>query len=107
MRTLVKTLAVIVAMASLATAQEKTAETVTVETVSVETAGEKAYAKLKGNRAGEERDFEIEPGVTMTFSWCPPGEFMMGSPPSEEGRESREDQAKVTLARAFGSHKPR
>ena len=97
MRILAKTLAAIVAMASLATAQEKIAKPDIVDT-----AGEGAYAKLKGNRAGEERDFEIAHGVKMTFCWCPPGEFMMGSPKSEEGRDSRdEDQAKVTLSKGF------
>ena len=25
-----------------------------------------------GIRAGEERDWEIAPGVKMTFCWCPP-----------------------------------
>jgi formylglycine-generating enzyme required for sulfatase activity len=64
--------------------------------------GEEAYAKFKGNRAGEEREFEIAPGVTMKFCWCPAGEFVMGSPKSEEGRDSRdEDQAKVTLTKGF------
>ena len=96
MRTLAKTLAVIVAMTGLATAQEKATKPDIVDS-----AGEGTYAQLKGNRPGEEREFEIAPGVMMTFSWCPPGEFMMGSPPSEEGRESREDQAKVTLSKGF------
>ena len=96
MRTLAKTLAVIVAMTGLATAQEKATKPDIVDS-----AGEGTYAQLKGNRPGEEREFEIAPGVMMTFSWCPPGEFMMGSPPSEEGRESREDQAKVTLWKGF------
>jgi formylglycine-generating enzyme required for sulfatase activity len=97
MRTLAKTLAVIVAMASLATAQEKTAKPDIVDSVS-----EEAYSKLKGHRAGKEREFEIVPGVKMTFCWCPPGEFMMGSPATEEGRDSRdEDQAKVTLSKGF------
>ena len=88
MRTLAKSLAVIVAMASLATAQEKAAKPDIVDNAS-----EQAYAKLKGNRPGEAREFEIAPGVMMTFCWCPAGEFMMGSPPSEEGRESREDRS--------------
>ena len=92
MRTLVKTLASIIAMSSLATAQGE------AKSESVDT----AYATLKGNRAGEEREFEIAPGVKMTFSWCPAGEFMMGSPKSEEGRDSRdEDQARVTLSKGF------
>lgn len=86
MRTLAKTLAVIVATTSLATAQEKVAKPDSIDTLC-----EEAYAKLKGNRAGEEREFELAPGVKMTFCWCPAGEFLMGSPPSEEGRESRED----------------
>ena len=96
MRTLAKTLAVIVAMTGLAASQEEAAKPDIVET-----AGEGAYAKLMGNRAGEEREFEIAPGVKMKFCWCPAGEFMMGSPPSEEGRESREDQAKVTVSKGF------
>ena len=92
MRTLVKTLASIFAMSSLATAQGEAKSSI-VDT---------AYATLKGNRAGEEREFEIAPGVKMTFSWCPAGEFMMGSPKSEEGRDSRdEDQARVTLSKGF------
>lgn len=96
MSTLAKTLAVIVAMASLASAQENGAKSDIVGP-----AGEAAYAKLMGNRAGEEREFEIAPGVRMTFCWCPAGEFVMGSSPSEEGRESREDQAKVTVSKGF------
>jgi formylglycine-generating enzyme required for sulfatase activity len=39
-----------------------------------------------GMRAGEERDWEIAPGLNMTFCWCPPGNFLMGSPETEEGR---------------------
>jgi len=96
MRTLAKTLALIVAIASIAPAQEEAAKPDIVDT-----SGAEAYAKLKGNSAGEEREFEIAPGVKMTFGWCPAGEFVMGSPPSEEGRESREDQAKVTLSKGF------
>ncbi len=101
MRTLAKTLAVVVAMAGLATAHEETVKTDTVETASVDTSSATAYAKLRGNLAGEEREFEIAPGVKMKFSWCPAGEFMMGSSPSEIGRETREDQAKVTLSKGF------
>jgi len=89
-----------VAMAGLATAQDKAPQSGIVDTPAV--AGEKADAKLRGNRAGEERQFEIAPGVKMTFCWCPRGEFVMGSPKYEEGRDStREDQAKVTLTRGF------
>lgn len=96
MRILAKILAAIVAMTSLGTAQENAAKSDIVENASKE-----AYAKLKGSHAGEEREFEIASGVKVTFCWCPAGEFMMGSPPSETGRESREDQAKVTLSKGF------
>jgi len=100
MKTLGKTLAAIVAMLVLATAEENAARSDDVETAVAAT--QEAYAKLKGNRAGEEREFEIAPGVKMTFSWCPAGEFLMGSPKSEEGRDSRdEDQVKVTLSKGF------
>ena len=101
MRTLTKSLAAIVAMASLATAHEESVKPDTVQSAGVDTSSEKAYAKLEGKRAGEEREFEIAPGVKMTFCWCPAGEFMMGSPLSEEGRENREDQAKVTMSKGF------
>ena len=101
MRALVKTLAAIVTIASPAVAQQETVKPDTVETTSVDTESEKADAKLDGKIAGEEREFEIAPGVMMTFCWCPPGEFMMGSPLSEKGRENREDQTKVTLSKGF------
>ena len=54
-----------------------------------------------GSRAGEEREFEIARGVKMTFCWCPPGEFTMGSPTGELGRESDENQVEVTLSKGF------
>jgi formylglycine-generating enzyme required for sulfatase activity len=96
MRTLATTLPLIVAMANFATAQTEA----TMPEI-FETAGQEAYAKLKGIRAGEEREFEIAPGVKMTFCWCPPGEFLMGSPTFEIGRDSREDQVKVILSKGF------
>jgi formylglycine-generating enzyme required for sulfatase activity len=54
-----------------------------------------------GMRAGEERDWEIAPGVKMTFCWCPPGEFMMGSPETEKGRHKNENQVLVILTKGF------
>ena len=54
-----------------------------------------------GHHPGEERYFEIIPGVKMTFCWCPPGKFTMGSPAGELGRESDENQVEVTLSRGF------
>ena len=39
--------------------------------------------------------------IGMTFCWCPPGKFMMGSPETEEDREVEENQVDVTLTRGF------
>lgn len=39
-------------------------------------------------RPGEEREFEIAPGVKIVMCWIPPGEFLMGSPEDEVGREA-------------------
>lgn len=55
-------------------------------------------------RAGEEREFEIAPGVKMKFCWCPPGKFLMGSPEDEYGRKQfafGENQREVTLTKGF------
>lgn len=62
---------------------------------------EKAYQKFRGRLAGEEKVIEIAPGVTMTFCWCPPGDFLMGSPASEDDRDDYDDQVKVTLSKGF------
>lgn len=62
---------------------------------------EEVYKKFPGSRAGEVRVWQIAPGVTMTFCWCPPGDFMMGSPPTEADRGSNEEQVKVTLSKGF------
>ena len=40
-------------------------------------------------------------GVEMTFSFIPPGTFLMGSPPQEEGRQDDEVRHRVTLTRGF------
>ncbi len=39
--------------------------------------------------------------MKMKFVWCPPGKFTMGSPESELGRGSDEDQVNVTLSKGF------
>ncbi len=57
--------------------------------------------KISVGQPGEEREFEIAPGVTMAFCWIPPGEFVMGSPTAEDGRRYDESQVKVTLSKGF------
>jgi formylglycine-generating enzyme required for sulfatase activity len=49
-----------------------------------------------GDHAGAVRTIR---GVALR--WCPPGAFLMGSPPSEPGRRADEAQAAVTLTRGF------
>ena len=56
---------------------------------------------MQVTKAGEEREFEISRGVKMTFCWCPAGDFLMGSPVTEEDRLSWEDQVNVTLSKGF------
>jgi formylglycine-generating enzyme required for sulfatase activity len=40
-------------------------------------------------------------GIDIRFRWCPAGSFQMGSPSSEEGRDSDEDVVKVTHSQGF------
>jgi formylglycine-generating enzyme required for sulfatase activity len=54
-----------------------------------------------GRQAGEEREFEIAPGVKMAFCWIPPGNFTMGSPAGEKDRQDDEDQVPVRISRGF------
>jgi formylglycine-generating enzyme required for sulfatase activity len=37
----------------------------------------------------------------MTYAFCPAGSFTMGSPSTEEGRSSDENQVSVTMSKAF------
>jgi formylglycine-generating enzyme required for sulfatase activity len=64
----------------------------------------KAEIELKSaakRGAGEVKVIEIAPGVTMDFCWCPARKFTMGSPETEAGRYSDEDQVEVTLSEGF------
>ncbi|MCW3131108.1 MAG: SUMF1/EgtB/PvdO family nonheme iron enzyme, partial [Candidatus Methanospirare jalkutatii] len=58
--------------------------------------------KWLGTRAGEEREFEIWPGVKMAFVWVPAGTFKMGSPSNEPKRDSDEGPVhEVEISRGF------
>jgi sulfatase modifying factor 1 len=48
--------------------------------------------------SGEERN---DNDLKMKFCWCPPGEFLMGSPQAELNREDNEGQVRVTITRGF------
>lgn len=52
---------------------------------------------LPGKQAGD----ELTNGLEMVFCWCPPGEFLMGSPKGEEGRGRDELRHRVMLTEGF------
>jgi formylglycine-generating enzyme required for sulfatase activity len=52
--------------------------------------------RFDGARAGDERDV-----LGIRLAWCPPGTFVMGSPPTEPERRPGEDQKEVTLTKGF------
>ncbi len=60
--------------------------------------GSELVAPLK---AGDEREFEIAPGVKIVMCWIPPGDFLMGSPEDEEGRGDDETQHRVKITQGF------
>ena len=63
---------------------------------------QEAWAKYLGRDV--EENVEIADGVTMTFVLVPPGKFLMGSPPDEEGKNGRypnETLHEVTLTEPF------
>lgn len=49
-----------------------------------------------GARAGAERAVN-----DLKLCWCPPGRFLMGSPPNEPDRRADEKQVEVTLTKGF------
>jgi formylglycine-generating enzyme required for sulfatase activity len=51
---------------------------------------------FNGEKAGDEREI-----AGIKLCWCPPGEFLMGSPRSEPERRPGEDQVEVRLTRGF------
>ena len=61
--------------------------------------------------SGQERSFRgVKPGEEQEVErtrlcWCPPGRFVMGSPPAERGRRPDEAQVEVTLSRGFWTGK--
>ena len=54
-----------------------------------------------GARAGEERTFALPGGQKMIFCYCPAGDFTMGSPSTELGREEDEKPVPVQLSQGF------
>ncbi len=56
---------------------------------------------VTGDRPGTER---LDSSLQLKFCWCPPGKFVMGSPPHEEGQYDGDDfieQVFVTISHGF------
>jgi formylglycine-generating enzyme required for sulfatase activity/predicted Ser/Thr protein kinase len=51
--------------------------------------------------AVEERDFLLDHQTPIRMCWIPPGQFMMGSPEDELGRQDDEVRHHVTLSKGF------
>ena len=55
----------------------------------------------KGPKPLEVRELVIPGGAKVQMIYCPPGEFIMGSPTSEDGRDNDEIQHRVCLTKGF------
>ena len=64
-------------------------------------AREKPPSTEPEHAAGEVKILTLPGGAEMELVWCPPGEFMMGSPQTEEGRSIYETQHCVRLTNGF------
>ena len=49
--------------------------------------GRLTLVEIDRGEVGSELEIILPGGIPMVFCWCPPGKFLMGSPPDEEGRE--------------------
>jgi formylglycine-generating enzyme len=67
----------------------------------IDTSTKKAVpSSFNPSKAGDQREV-----AGIKLCWCPPGKFMMGSPPSEPERRPDEDQVEVTLSKGFWTAK--
>jgi len=57
-----------------------------------------AVEALQGAKAGQSRN---DNAPQITLRWCPPGQFTMGSPEGEPGRDAYETPHRVTLTEGF------
>jgi len=56
---------------------------------------------LGHGEVGRSVELKLPGGVPIILQYCPPGEFMMGSPKSEEGRGEGENQVSVRITNGF------
>ena len=55
----------------------------------------------RARKAGDTLTVDLGGGVKLDLVWCPAGEFMMGSPSTEEDRDDDERQHRVRLTKGF------
>jgi formylglycine-generating enzyme required for sulfatase activity len=60
--------------------------------------GVHAQSPFEGKEPGQLR---TDNAAGIRLRWCPPGEFVMGSPVDEPGRDTDEDQHRVKLSQGF------
>ncbi|MGB3120360.1 MAG: SUMF1/EgtB/PvdO family nonheme iron enzyme [Verrucomicrobiales bacterium] len=65
------------------------------------TGGGSSRSSLDRGAIGDSAEFKIGGGTRLVVQYVPAGEFMMGSPPEEVGRDDDENQVEVTLSRHF------
>ncbi|MEY4484726.1 MAG: hypothetical protein RL693_2178 [Verrucomicrobiota bacterium] len=53
---------------------------------------------MEGSKPGQSRE---DNAIKLPLHWCPPGEFVMGSPKDEPGRDDYETPHKVKLTKGF------
>jgi len=58
-------------------------------------------AQPREPRPGDITTIDLGGRIAMKFAWCPPGSFLMGSPPGELERNDNETQHRVTLTQGF------
>ena len=64
-------------------------------------AGERRDVSPPVLKAGDRMEILLPGNVPMTFAYCPPGTFLMGSPDGEKDRQDNEQQHSVTLTKGF------
>lgn len=63
--------------------------------------GSQPALSLDEGAVGKVIQITLPGGVPMKFCYCPPGNFTMGSPASEEGRGEDEGQVQVRISKGF------
>ena len=61
----------------------------------------KLSAEINAGRVGSTLGLPLAGNLVIPFAFCPAGFFTMGSPPTENGRGSNENQVRVTITKGF------